>query len=112
MEVGASLRMRREVLRQMTPQYREASSAHKRVVVDDFVRLTGFHRTYAMWLLNRADEGQRYRVHPPRRVYEADVEEALVFVWNQTNRLYVKRLIPCLPMFLDALERHDRLHLM
>ncbi len=54
-----------EVLRQMAPQYREALSVHKRVIVDAFVRLTGYHRTYAMWLLNHADEGQRSPVHPP-----------------------------------------------
>ena len=110
-EVGASLHLRREVLRQMAPQYQEALSAHKRVIVDAFVRLTGYHRTYAMWLLNHADEGQRSPVHPPRRVYEADVEEALVLIWTKTNRLCAKRLIPCLPMFLDALERHEHLHL-
>ena len=110
-EVGASLQMRREVLRQMAPQYREASSAHKRMVLNDFVRLTGYHRSYAIWLLNHADEGQQALVHPPRRVYEADVEEALVLIWTKTNRLCAKRLIPSLSMFLDSLERHDQLHL-
>ena len=57
-KVGANLYLRREVLRQMIPQYREASPAHKRVVLEDFVRL-----------------------------------------------------IPSLSMFLDYLERHERLHL-
>ena len=56
-EVGASLHMRREVLRQMAPKYREASWAHKRVVLEDFARLTGYHRKYAMWLLKHAAKG-------------------------------------------------------
>jgi len=98
--VRASMHMQREALRQMAPQYQEASSVHKRVVLDDFVRLTGSHRTYAMWLLKHADEGQQPPVHLPRRVYEADVEEALVLSWNQTNWVCAKRLIPSLPMFI------------
>ena len=107
--MGASLHVRREVLRQMVPQYREASSAYKRLVVDDFVRLTGYHRKYAMWLLKHADEGQSSLVHSPRRVYEADVEEALVLIWTKTNRLCAKRLIPSLSIFIDSLERHKHL---
>ncbi|BCL83746.1 hypothetical protein ccbrp13_62110 [Ktedonobacteria bacterium brp13] len=104
--------MRREVLRQMAPQYQEASSAYKRVVLADFVRLTGYHRKYAMWLLNHPGNERPSPVHPPRRVYETEVEEALVHIWNQTNRLCAKRLIPCLPMFVDAFVRHNHLHLL
>ena len=111
MDVGVNLHTRREVLKQMAPLYQGASWTHKRVVVDDFVRLTGYHRKYAMWLLKHADEGQPSTLHLPRRVYETDVEAALVQVWNQTNRVCAKRLIPSLPMFLDSLERHDHLHL-
>jgi len=111
-EVGLSLSMRREVLRQMAPQYQEASSAHKRVVLADFVRLTGYHRKYAMWLLNHPGHECPSPVRPPRRLYEAEVEEALVHIWNQTKRLCAKRLIPCLPMFVDAFVRHNHLHLL
>jgi hypothetical protein len=64
-----------------------------------------------MWLLNHADEGQSSPVHPPRLMYEADVEEALVLIWTKTNHLCAKRLIPSLSIFLDSLERHEHLHL-
>jgi len=111
-EVAASLHMRREVLRQMAPQYREASSAHKGVVLADFVRLTGYHRTYARWLLNHAQEEHSTVKRPSHCVYGAQVEEALVQVWEQTNRMCSKRLIPFLPTAIAAMERHDRLHLM
>jgi len=110
-EVGASLQVRREVLRHMAPQYREASSPQKQAVLADFVRLTGYHRTYARWLLNHAQEKRSTAKRPSRCEYGAEVEEALVQVWEQTNRLCSKRLIPFLSTAIEAMERHDRLHL-
>ena len=73
-EVGASLHLRREVLRQMVSQYREASSVHKRVVLEDFVRLTGYHRKYTLWLFNHAQEEHQTAKRPSRCVYGTEVE--------------------------------------
>lgn len=47
-----NLQSRRALLKQFAPQYREASSAQKRVLLDTFVQATGYHRRYGMWLLN------------------------------------------------------------
>ena len=46
--VGLCLHTRREVLRQLLPQYRQAISAQKRSILDEFTQLTGYHRKYAM----------------------------------------------------------------
>jgi hypothetical protein len=46
---------RRELLKQFAPQYRQASSAQKRVLLDTFAQGTSYHRRYGMWLLNHAD---------------------------------------------------------
>ncbi len=109
--VGLSLEAKREVLVQFIPQYQDAVGTQKRVLLDDFTRLTEYHRTYAIWLFNH----QTPKQHPPARIrrrdYGAEVEEVLVQVWNAANRLCSKLLIPSLPMFLDALERHEHLHL-
>ncbi len=43
---------RRALLHQAVPQYREASLPQKRTQLDAFVAATGYHRTYARWLLN------------------------------------------------------------
>ena len=95
----------------LVSQYREASSVHKQVVLEDFVRLTGYHRKYAMWLFNHAQEEHQTAKRSSRCVYGTEVEEALVQVWEQTNHLCSKRLIPFLPTAIDALERYDHLHL-
>ncbi len=46
-EKPLSYQATREVLQQVAPQYREASSSQKRMLLDAFVATTGYHRTYA-----------------------------------------------------------------
>ncbi len=111
MAVGLSLEAKREVLKQFVHPYRDAVGTHKRMLLDDVVRLTGYHRTYASWLLNQLVPETPPPVQPRHHSYGYDVEEVLLLVWNSTNRVCAKRLVPCLPMFLDALERCDHLHL-
>ena len=48
---------------------------------------------------------------PSHSVYGTEVEEALVQVWEQTNHLCSKRLIPFLPTAIEAMERHEHLRL-
>ena len=43
-----SYRAKRELLIQMAPRYREASSALKEVILDEFVAATGYARKYAI----------------------------------------------------------------
>src|SRR5437868_12337389 len=112
MREGMSLQTRRELLQHMLPQYREASTVKKKSkLLDAFTAATGYNRKYAMWLLNHAGEGQ----HSPQRLrprhYGPDVQHALFLVWNAANRICAKRLIPFLPTFIEALERHEHLHL-
>ena len=38
------------------PQYRKASAVKKSTLLDAFTATTGYHRKYARWLLNHAEE--------------------------------------------------------
>ena len=40
-----------------------------------------------------------------------EVQHALFLVWHAANRICAKRLIPFLPTLVEALERHEHLHL-
>ena len=55
--VGLSLQAKRELLQQEAPQYRSASAAQKKEILNSFTRSTGYHRKCAMWLLNHPEEG-------------------------------------------------------
>src|SRR5256885_939866 len=48
---------------------------------------------------------------PPSSPIRPDVQHALFLVWHAANRICTKRLIPFLPTLLEALERHEHLHL-
>src|SRR5260370_8953654 len=47
-----SYRAKRELVCQIAPRYREASSALKEVILDEFVAATAYARKYAIRLLN------------------------------------------------------------
>ena len=112
MRGGVSLQTRRELLQHMIPQYRRASSVKKKSkLLDAFTATTGYNRKYAMWLLNHAKEVQPAPQRPRPRQYGPDVQHALFLVWNAANRICTKRLIPFLPTLIEALERHEQLHL-
>ncbi len=111
MEKSLRYQARRALLQQTVPQYREASPSQKRTLVDAFVVATGYHRTYARWLLNHAEEVQQTLQRPRPRQYGPDVQHALFLVWHAANRICAKRLIPFLPIFIESLERHEHLQL-
>ena len=102
---------RRVLLKQFVPQYREASSAQKRVLLDTFAQATGYHRRYGMWLLNHAEEVLHAPAYRRARHYGPEVQHALFAAWNAANRICAKRLIPFLPTLVEALERHEHLHI-
>jgi hypothetical protein len=106
-----SYRAKRELLQQVAPRYREASSTRKTAILDEFVAATGYARKYAIRLLSQpislAITIQRQRA--PR--YGPDVQEALHIAWMAANHICAKRLIPFLPTLIDSLERHGHLHL-
>src|SRR6266566_8844118 len=104
-----SYQARRELLQQAVPQYREASPSQKRTLLDAFVAATGYHRTYARWLLNHVEEVQPTLQRP--RQYGPEVQHALFLAWQAANRICAKRLIPFLPTLVEALERHEHIHL-
>src|SRR3984893_11332409 len=46
-----------------------------------------------------------------RRVYDEAVREALIVVWEASDRICSKRLRPLLPILVEAMERHGHLQL-
>jgi hypothetical protein len=111
MEKSLRYQARREVLQQIAPQYRQASAAQKRTLLDAFVSTTGYHRTYARWLLNHAEEVEQTHGRSQLRKYGPEVQHALFLAWHAANRICAKRLMPFLPTLVEALVRHEHLHI-
>src|SRR5712691_3757142 len=104
-------RAKRELLVQIAPRYREASSALKEVILDEFVAATGYARKYAIRLLNHPVDLKLTIERPRSPHYGPEVQHALHLAWTAANHICAKRLIPFLPTLVESLERHGHLQL-
>ena len=106
-----SLSSRRELLNRLVPRYRSSRWKEKRRILEEFVSGSGYHRKYAVTLLNHGIRDAVYKKRMPARFYDEAVCLALITVWKAANRICSKRLIPFLPEFVGALERFGHLSL-
>jgi hypothetical protein len=106
-----SLNSRRELLSAIHGRYAKAGRPERGRMLDEFVAATGYHRDYAITLLNRPLPFRRLRdASTPKqrkRRYGAEVQRRLVRLWQISGGLCGKRLVPALPDLLDALERYE-----
>lgn len=101
---------KRELIREIRPRYTLGTRADKRRILDELVTTTGYHRKYAIQLLNHPPPPKRGR-KVRRRKYEGQVLAALELVWRAANGICGKRLAPVLGEYVAALERHGELRL-
>ena len=107
-----SMKSKRELLTNVSPRYVLATGAEKRRILDEFVATTGYHRKYALALLNHPPVPRARAIRRPRKkMYPPPVQRALVRLWEIAGRICSKRLVPGLPALVDALERHGELSL-
>jgi hypothetical protein len=110
--MGRQMQMttRMELIQAVRERYLKAAKDAKQVILDEFVATTGYHRKHAIRLLGRPRPGKPTdRRH--KRVYEAAVEQALIVLWEASDRLCGKRLKSLLPILIDAMTRQGHLAL-
>jgi hypothetical protein len=64
-----------------------------------------------MRLLRAGAPGRRSGPRPARRLYNDAVREALIVIWEASDRVCGKRLRPLVAILVEAMERHGHLHL-
>lgn len=100
----------REYMAALAPRYRVAARGEKGRLLDEAEQLTGYHRKALVRLVRRpVERAARQRGRP--RQYGPAVRDALARVWEASDRLCTKRLVPFLPELITALERHGELTL-
>ena len=97
-----------EVLR---ARYGISSKDAKTRILDEFVKTSGYHRKYALRLLGHPTISPDCIVPSRRRVYDGAVKEALIVLWEASDRICGKRLKAILPELLKSLESHEHLKL-
>jgi len=104
-----SMASRRELVRTLGDRYRRAGRKEKSRILDEFVKVTGYHRKHATRLLNQGWEVAPDVARKRRRIYDDAVLEALIILWETADRICGKRLKAILPSLLEAMERHGHL---
>lgn len=90
--------------------YARSNRVERGRILDEFVAVTGHHRKHAMRLLRvgkKAERGEQRRGW----VYDVATREALVVLWEASDRVCGKRLRALLPVLVEAMERHGHLQL-
>ena len=108
---------RGELLDAVGDRYRMAERRQRSKILDEFVAVTGYHRKHAIRLLAMRvirEKGVRLGASSSaggRGRYGAAVREALIQLWEVSDRVCGKRLQPMIAALLPSLERHRRVAL-
>ena len=95
----------------LRPRYHQANRTEKQRILDELIATTGYHRKYAIQVLNHPPRRRKRKRRTGQTKYTGPVRVALEQVWRTANCICGKRLVPVLPQYIEALERHGELKL-
>ena len=99
----------KEYTETVTQHYIGASRTEKSRLLDEFTRVTGYHRKSAVRLLSGAKPTRPAKKRGRTPVYGPELMDALAAVWEVSDRLCGKRLAPFVAEFTDRLVEHGEL---
>lgn len=103
---------RAELVRALRERYQTTSRAEKARILAEFCAVSGYHNKHAIRVLNAAEdpiEPSSRRGRP--RLYDEAVRQALIVLWEASDRICGKRLKPLFGVLIPALERHRHIKL-
>jgi hypothetical protein len=102
---------RDELVVALAARYAPSSRKERGKILDEFATVSGLHRKHAMRLLRVGRSDRRSGPRPGRRLYNDAIREALIVIWEASDRICGKRLRPLVPILAEAMERHGHLQL-
>jgi hypothetical protein len=106
-----SMATRAELLTVVRERYGSARPAERRLILDEFVAVSGYHRKHAIRLLRQPESSLAVDRRGRSPLYDTAVQAALIVVWEASDRICGKRLKALLPILVPAMERHGHLAL-
>jgi hypothetical protein len=89
---------RDELVAAIADRYGRSGRLEKGRILDEFVAVTKMHRKHVQRLLRQGKPRTRSGPRPERRIYHVAVREALILVWESSDRICGKRLKSLIPM--------------
>jgi hypothetical protein len=106
-----SMATRGELVAVVAERYARSTRKDRSRILDEFTAVTGLHRKHAMRVLRCKARGEPCGPRLRRGVYDDAVREALILVWEASDRVCGKRLRPLIPILVESMERHGHLKL-
>ena len=122
-----NMRPKKEIPAEVQARYKKAPKKQKKIILDEFVALTGYNRNYASRMLRLyygkqigsitsgkrkiryvVGKGRRSK-RDKKRFYGDDVAEVLKKIWAILDMPCGKRLAPFLPEIIFKLETFDEI---
>ena len=107
-----------KIIKKFSKEYNRTGKKGKGEILGMVVRVTGYNRVYASYLLRaysrviyigrgiKVEAGGKGKKRGRKRVYDEEVRKALLFIWRISGYMCGKRLAGCIGDYIDALERH------
>ena len=121
-----TMRHKKAITKELRDRYQRASKKEKTMMLDEFIRLTGYNRSYAaralrikriLGYLNIAGKRIKYIAdkrkikRKKKKIYDQDVLVALKEIWKICDYICSKRLAPFLSEIIPVLERWGEIKL-
>lgn len=103
-----SQKAKEEYFREIKPRYKRADKLEKQRILDEFCRICGYNRKYAIRLLNRKDEDspkkKKRKLGRPKSYNDPVIIHFLKIMLKSTNMICSKRLKAVIPAWLPFYE--------
>lgn len=122
--MGLTMKERSAVTKEIAKRYQRATKKQKGIILDEFIALSSYNRSYASYLLN--NHGRQIRVNSEvvikadvtkkatrqrQRVYGEKVKRVLRQVWEMMDYICGKSLAPVIAEIIFKLEKCKELTL-
>jgi hypothetical protein len=115
---------KKAVTRQLQDRYQKSSKKEKIVMLNEFIQITGYNRSYAARILRKKkvlgyltidDKRIKYTISTKKKKkkkhYDQDVLLALNQLWEEADSICSKRLAPFLAELIEVLEKYGEITL-
>ncbi|WP_157862224.1 hypothetical protein [Leptospira borgpetersenii] len=102
-----NLRERHMVTKIFKERYRWVFKKEKNLILDEFVEVTGYNRSYARTVLRGTEKKKSpsKQIRKKNSVYDEKVRKALEFIWEVLDRICSRRMKAAIPEVLKQIER-------
>lgn len=98
-----SMATRDELVVALATRYASSSRKERGQIRDEFAAVSGLRRKHAVRLPRAGWSDQQSGLRPARRLYNEAVREALIVIWEASDRIRGRRPRPLMPVLAEAM---------